>query len=140
MEYWVLEEYHALKRTNKANQASGTGESLHIVGSTTYPSTTMRMNYTVSNLFVVSGGRKRRRVYGRGKVPSRLKPPVYDFDDISTASGPVDMREQFTLLNHELTQQVEERRQEVTTLRGSMHLISRAFRALLMPNQQSLIG
>ncbi|MED6122483.1 hypothetical protein PIB30_040213 [Stylosanthes scabra] len=35
----------------------------------------------------VTGGRKRGRVYGRGKVPSRLKPTVYDSDDLSTASG-----------------------------------------------------
>ncbi|MED6152735.1 hypothetical protein PIB30_094829 [Stylosanthes scabra] len=51
------------------------------------------------------------------KVPSRLKPLVYDSDDVSTASGPIDMREQVTLLIRELTQQVEEHRQEVQELR-----------------------
>ncbi|MED6112908.1 hypothetical protein PIB30_066095 [Stylosanthes scabra] len=35
----------------------------------------------------IAGGRKKGRVYGRGKVPSRLKPPVYDFDDFSTAKN-----------------------------------------------------
>ncbi|MED6202376.1 hypothetical protein PIB30_104695 [Stylosanthes scabra] len=64
---------------------------------------------------VVAGGRKRGRVYGRGKVPSRLKPTIYDSDDLSTASGPVDMRDQVTLLNRELTQQAEEHKQEKGT-------------------------
>ncbi|MED6185486.1 hypothetical protein PIB30_057491, partial [Stylosanthes scabra] len=41
---------------------------------------------------------------------------AYDSDDLSTASGPVDMREQVTLLNRELTQQAEEHRQEVQAL------------------------
>ncbi|MED6149818.1 hypothetical protein PIB30_066268 [Stylosanthes scabra] len=64
----------------------------------------------------VAGSRKRGRVYGRDKVPSRLKPTAYDSDDLSTASGPVDMREEVTLLNRELTQQAEEHRQEVQAL------------------------
>ncbi|MED6188730.1 hypothetical protein PIB30_088706 [Stylosanthes scabra] len=38
------------------------------------------------------------------KVPSRLKPPVYDSNDVFTTSGPIDMREQVTLLNRELGQ------------------------------------
>ncbi|MED6151344.1 hypothetical protein PIB30_081595 [Stylosanthes scabra] len=64
----------------------------------------------------VAGGHKRGQVYGRGKVPSHLMPLVYDSDDLSTASGPVDMREQVTLLNRELTQQAEEHRPEVQAL------------------------
>ncbi|MED6182439.1 hypothetical protein PIB30_028432 [Stylosanthes scabra] len=58
----------------------------------------------------IVGGRKKGRIYGRGKVLSRLKPLACDSDDYSTASGPVDMRE-------ELTQQVEEHSQEVAALR-----------------------
>ncbi|MED6118641.1 hypothetical protein PIB30_004691 [Stylosanthes scabra] len=45
----------------------------------------------------IVGGRKKGRIYGRGKVLSRLKPLAYDSDDYSTASGPVDMREQSTI-------------------------------------------
>ncbi|MED6115405.1 hypothetical protein PIB30_090199 [Stylosanthes scabra] len=65
----------------------------------------------------IAGDHKRGRVYGHGKVPSRLKPPVYDSDDFSVASGPVDMREQVTLLNREFTQQAKEHKQEVQALR-----------------------
>ncbi|MED6195185.1 hypothetical protein PIB30_035608 [Stylosanthes scabra] len=52
----------------------------------------------------IAGGRKSGRVYRLGKVPSRLKPPSYDSGDVSIASGPIDMHEQVTLLNRELTQ------------------------------------
>ncbi|MED6184364.1 hypothetical protein PIB30_046763 [Stylosanthes scabra] len=65
---------------------------------------------------MIVGGRKRGEVYGRGKVLSRLKSPAYDSDDVSTTSGPVDMREQVTLLNRELTQQAEQHRQEIEAL------------------------
>ncbi|MED6223060.1 hypothetical protein PIB30_070355, partial [Stylosanthes scabra] len=62
-----------------------------------------RAEDTKVNLMLIAGGRKRGQVYGCGKVPSRLKPQVYDSDDFSTASGLVDMREQVTLFNRELT-------------------------------------
>ncbi|MED6185441.1 hypothetical protein PIB30_057102 [Stylosanthes scabra] len=56
----------------------------------------------------IAGGRKRGRVYGRGKVPSRLKPPVYDSDDFSIASAPVDMREQIRRLQSSFDTQTAE--------------------------------
>ncbi|MED6123655.1 hypothetical protein PIB30_050561 [Stylosanthes scabra] len=68
----------------------------------------------------IVGGGKRGQVYGHGKVSSRLKPPVYDSEDIFTVSVPVDMQEQVTLLNHEPTQQAEEHREEVAALRRQL--------------------
>ncbi|MED6192560.1 hypothetical protein PIB30_011356 [Stylosanthes scabra] len=136
-EYWASPEYQAMKRTNKANRASVTGGSLHTEGSITYPATTENMSQKLGRTPTQSeqlyddeikrleeeraeliaagcpepppidydavwlrivGGRKRGRVYGRGKWA-------------------VDMREQVTLLNRELTQQAEENKQEVVALR-----------------------
>ncbi|MED6157777.1 hypothetical protein PIB30_026446 [Stylosanthes scabra] len=150
-EYWALEEYQTLKRTNKSNRASSTGGSLHTWGIShlsghsgeddsffnltqiicwqqLYDDEIKRLEEERAALiavgcpeppidydavwFRIAGGRKRGRVYERGKVLSGLKPPVYDSDDVSTASGPVDMWEQVTLLNRELTQQAKEHRQE----------------------------
>ncbi|MED6143359.1 hypothetical protein PIB30_005631 [Stylosanthes scabra] len=51
----------------------------------------------------IASDHKRGCIYGHDKVPSRLKLSVYDSEDVSTTSGPVDMREQVTLLNQELT-------------------------------------
>ncbi|MED6212289.1 hypothetical protein PIB30_081852 [Stylosanthes scabra] len=74
------------------------------------------------------------------KVPSRLKPPVYDLDDVSTASRPVDMREQVTLLNRKLTQQQRNTDRRFRLCTSSMLLRLYAYRALLIPSQRSSIG
>ncbi|MED6115567.1 hypothetical protein PIB30_091874, partial [Stylosanthes scabra] len=54
----------------------------------------------------IAGGRKRGRVYGKGKVPKRPVPRLVDPKDASTCSGP-DVKEHITLLNREIQQQAE---------------------------------
>ncbi|MED6111850.1 hypothetical protein PIB30_056165 [Stylosanthes scabra] len=66
----------------------------------------------------MAGGRKRGKIYGKGKVPKRPVPPLVDPEDASTCSRP-DGREHITLLNREIHQQEEEYRREmeaVTTI------------------------
>jgi len=62
------------------------------------------------------GGRKRGRVYGMGRVNTTTTPRFADDptpDEMSTASGP-DMREQITLLNRELTRQMQQQDEQQT--------------------------
>ncbi|MED6183990.1 hypothetical protein PIB30_043021 [Stylosanthes scabra] len=54
----------------------------------------------------IAGGRKRGRVYEKGKVPKRPAPRLVDLEDASTCSGP-DAREHITLMNREIQQQAE---------------------------------
>ncbi|MED6149978.1 hypothetical protein PIB30_067759 [Stylosanthes scabra] len=121
-----------MKRTNKTNRASST--SGYTGGSITYPATALKMaeelgcTPTDSEVFTRTHMKKKdwgqwvdkhvedKNVYRRGKVSSCLKPLVYISEDVSTANGPVDMREHVTLLNQELTQQAEEHREEVAAL------------------------
>ncbi|MED6149750.1 hypothetical protein PIB30_065575 [Stylosanthes scabra] len=44
----------------------------------------------------MTGGRKKGRIYGKGKVPKRPAPRLVDSEDASTCSGP-DAREHITL-------------------------------------------
>ncbi|MED6211095.1 hypothetical protein PIB30_070262 [Stylosanthes scabra] len=60
----------------------------------------------------IAGGRKRGRVYGKGKVPKSPAPRLVDPEDASTGSGP-DAREHITLLNTEIQQQAEAYKQEM---------------------------
>ncbi|MED6174456.1 hypothetical protein PIB30_069182 [Stylosanthes scabra] len=54
----------------------------------------------------IAAGRKRGRVYGKGKVPKRPAPRLVDPEDALTCSGP-DAREHITLLNRKIQQQAE---------------------------------
>ncbi|MED6109147.1 hypothetical protein PIB30_030932 [Stylosanthes scabra] len=58
------------------------------------------------------GGRKKGRIYGKGKVPKRPAPRLVDREDASTCSGP-DANEHITLLNREIHQQAEQHRREM---------------------------
>ncbi|MED6173298.1 hypothetical protein PIB30_058038 [Stylosanthes scabra] len=60
----------------------------------------------------MAGGRKRGRIYGKGKVPKRPVPRLVDPEDASTCSG-LDAREHITLLNREIHQHAEEYRREM---------------------------
>ncbi|MED6221600.1 hypothetical protein PIB30_056353 [Stylosanthes scabra] len=55
----------------------------------------------------LAGGRKRGRIYRKGKVPKRPAPRLVDPEDASTCSGP-DAREHITLLNREIHKQAEQ--------------------------------
>ncbi|MED6156385.1 hypothetical protein PIB30_013876 [Stylosanthes scabra] len=60
----------------------------------------------------MAGGRKKGRIYGKGKVPKRPAPRLVDPEDASTCNGP-DAREYITLLNREIHQQAEQHRREM---------------------------
>ncbi|MED6200885.1 hypothetical protein PIB30_089744 [Stylosanthes scabra] len=60
----------------------------------------------------MTGGRKKGRIYGKGKVPKRPAPRLVDPEDASTCSGP-DAREHITLLNREIHQQAVQHRREM---------------------------
>ncbi|MED6148001.1 hypothetical protein PIB30_049106 [Stylosanthes scabra] len=61
---------------------------------------------------MIASGRKRGRVYGKGKVLKRPAPRLVDPEDASTCSGP-DAREHITLMNREIQQQAEAYKQEM---------------------------
>ncbi|MED6160836.1 hypothetical protein PIB30_055037 [Stylosanthes scabra] len=60
----------------------------------------------------IDGGRKRGRVYGKGKVPKRPAPRLVDPEDASTCSG-LDVREHITLMNKEIQQQAKAYKREM---------------------------
>ncbi|MED6155910.1 hypothetical protein PIB30_009973 [Stylosanthes scabra] len=60
----------------------------------------------------IAGGRRRGRIYGKGKVPKRPVPQLVDPEDTSTCSG-LDVREHITLMNQEIQQQAEEYKREM---------------------------
>ncbi|MED6194232.1 hypothetical protein PIB30_026492 [Stylosanthes scabra] len=60
----------------------------------------------------MASGRKKGRIYGKGKVPKRPAPRLVDPENASTCSGP-DAREHITLLNWEIHQQAEQHRREM---------------------------
>ncbi|MED6217120.1 hypothetical protein PIB30_014782 [Stylosanthes scabra] len=60
----------------------------------------------------MAGGRKKGRIYNKGKVPKRPTPWLVDPEDASTCSGP-DAREHITLLNLEIHQQAEQHMREM---------------------------
>ncbi|MED6110423.1 hypothetical protein PIB30_042729 [Stylosanthes scabra] len=62
----------------------------------------------------IAGGRKKGRMYGKSVVPVYSIPLLIgDFDDDDTATGFLDLREQVTPLNKEISQQAEVHRQRV---------------------------
>ncbi|MED6151258.1 hypothetical protein PIB30_080806 [Stylosanthes scabra] len=119
-EYWASDEYMALKRTNKANRASSAGGSLHTGGSITYPATLGRTP-TQSEVFMRTHTKKKDRgqwVDRRAEdTNQQYEEEIKRLEEERAALiAAVDMREQVTLLNRELTQQAEEHKQEVQAL------------------------
>ncbi|MED6165654.1 hypothetical protein PIB30_101726 [Stylosanthes scabra] len=67
-----------------------------------------------------AGGRKRRRIYGMGVVPSHQHPPLFpDDEDADTASAP-DLRERVVMLNREISQQAEANARRVAALESTV--------------------
>ncbi|MED6149659.1 hypothetical protein PIB30_064672 [Stylosanthes scabra] len=137
--FWRSPEYQVMRRANKTNRASSTGGSLHTGGLITYPAIAKKMEAVKAEVKRLederdarivaglppgppidedevwdrmAGGRKKGRIYGKGKVPKRPVPQLVDPEDASTYSGP-DAREHITLLNREIHQQAEQHRREM---------------------------
>ncbi|MED6131235.1 hypothetical protein PIB30_007925 [Stylosanthes scabra] len=104
-----------LQRVSIPNVASGAAHQGLIVGGQEIRGFIVSLKDEVWTR--IAGGRKRGRIYGMGVVPSHNYAHLFsDPDDDDTASGPLDLKEQYTLFNREISQQAEAHAQRVAVV------------------------